>query len=114
MFPTDKVWKKKLKCFNQWRNVPDDFLGECYIEDIDQIFWLNPNKVYHRINGPAVIYKSGEQWWEHGKLHRLDGPALIIVNTKRYFVRDRLFEEDEFWSHPLVLKHKLEKILQEL
>lgn len=60
MFPTDKDWKKKLKCFKQWRSVPDDFLGECYIQDINQIFWLKPNKVYHRINGPAVIHESGE------------------------------------------------------
>jgi len=33
---------------------------------------------YHRVNGPAIIWKDGTQeWWVEGKRHRIDGPAII-------------------------------------
>ena len=36
---------------------------------------------YHRLDGPAVIYKNGdESWYQYGKLHRDGGPAMTSEN----------------------------------
>ena len=33
---------------------------------------------YHRVDGPAVIWPSGQQeWWVNGKRHRENDPAYI-------------------------------------
>jgi hypothetical protein len=46
-------------------------------------FWLLNDK-YHRENGPAAIYPSGNLYWfQNGKLHREDGPAVIYIEGKK-------------------------------
>ena len=48
-------------------------------------FWYNENNQYHREDGPARIFITGEkEWWIDGKLHREDGPAIIRPNKKYY------------------------------
>jgi hypothetical protein len=38
--------------------------------------WRNKEGNYHRLNGPAIEWRDGtEYWYRHGKLHRDDGPA---------------------------------------
>ena len=40
--------------------------------------WYNKNGDYHRIGGPAIIYKDGSKfWYKNGQRHRTDGPAQI-------------------------------------
>lgn len=42
----------------------------------DQVWWLNDQ--LHRVGGPAITLVNGlQEWLEHGKWHRLDGPAKI-------------------------------------
>jgi len=65
-----------------------------YNNSMNQYIWINENgdkayysdkemKIRHRVDGPAVEYKHGdEQWYRDGKLHREDGPAK--VSTDQY------------------------------
>ena len=40
--------------------------------------WLIDKRLYHRVDGPAVLHPDGSQeWWHLGWLHRDDGPAVI-------------------------------------
>jgi hypothetical protein len=37
--------------------------------------------IYHRIDGPAIIYPNGKQVWYYcGKIHRENGPAVVDSN----------------------------------
>lgn len=60
--------------------------------------WYNKQKQLHRTNGPAVIYKTGIQYYyNHGKMHRKDGPAVIWANgDKEYWINDNRLTEEEF------------------
>jgi hypothetical protein len=41
------------------------------------IEWRLSDGRRHRIDGPAVIYKTGDrEWYYHDKLHRIGGPAI--------------------------------------
>ena len=41
--------------------------------------WTDSDGLFHRENGPAIIYKTGaEYWYCRGVLHREDGPAVIF------------------------------------
>jgi len=46
------------------------------------------NNQLHRLDGPAVIYKNGnEAWYQNGLLHREGGPARTIGDSyKEYAV----------------------------
>ena len=45
-------------------------------------YWYH-NDVYHRDDGPAVLYPDGsESWYINGELHREDGPALTFADRK--------------------------------
>lgn len=50
----------------------------------------------HREGAPAVTgYDKGEQWYRHGKRHREDGPAWIYPNGYVYWMQnDRLHRLD--------------------
>jgi hypothetical protein len=66
-----------------------------------RIEYTNENKEYHRLDGPAIEYSSGEKYWyKNHKFHREDGPAIdysnghtkywyngkhIVVNTDKEF-----------------------------
>jgi len=62
---------------------------------MNQYIWINENgdkayysdkemKIRHRVDGPAVEYKNGdEQWYRNGKLHREDGPAKVFTDQYR-------------------------------
>jgi hypothetical protein len=47
-------------------------------------YWINAERKLHRLDGPAVEYAYGSQYWyQKGKLHRLDGPAVILSSGKK-------------------------------
>ena len=54
------------------------------------------NGAYHRLDGPAIIYEDGDQfWYKKGKLHREDGPAKIWNNGQtEWFKKGKLHRED--------------------
>jgi len=58
--------------------------------------WKNKKREYHRLDGPAIIYKNGsEEWWENGKLHRLYGPAIDYADgRKEWWENGKLHRED--------------------
>jgi hypothetical protein len=69
--------------------------------------WYDDRDLYHRDDGPAIIYQNGYQlYYQHGKLHRLDGPAVIHSDNhcKNYSYSARLewyingvnYSEEEF------------------
>lgn len=40
--------------------------------------WRNEDGNFHREDGPAIEYSSGDkEWWFDGKRHRTDGPAVV-------------------------------------
>jgi hypothetical protein len=48
--------------------------------------WTNSEGQRHRLDGPAVLYPNGcEYWYQFGHLHRDDGPAVIIPNRKVFW-----------------------------
>jgi hypothetical protein len=77
--------------------------GQEMIHDIDNIgeYWLDNEEVYHKENGPAVIWKKprGMEYFKHGKYHRLDGPAVDLKFTKMWYIdgeRIRCKDNEEF------------------
>jgi len=50
--------------------------------------YINAQRKYNRVDGPAVIRANGtQQWWLNGKRHREDGPAIIWSNgTQEYWI----------------------------
>ncbi len=41
------------------------------------IIFVNNKNLYHRKDGPAIIYADGDKfWYQNGKFHRVDGPAI--------------------------------------
>lgn len=52
------------------------------------IEWTRKNQP-HRLNGPAKIYKNGDEcWYQNGQLHRLDGPAVIYPSGEQYWYKN--------------------------
>ena len=51
---------------------------------------------FHREDGPARNFPSGEYWYIHGKLHREDGPAAKNFHTMEFFwyYNGKLHRED--------------------
>jgi hypothetical protein len=58
--------------------------------------WKNKKREYHRLDGPAIIYKNGsEEWYQNGNFHRLDGPAVILSSGhKEWWENGKLHRED--------------------
>lgn len=51
--------------------------GPALIFATGDMFWYNNGK-YHRDDGPAVMHITGfKSYWQNGERHRLDGPAII-------------------------------------
>ena len=46
--------------------------------------WQNKEGKYHRINGPAIKWRSGTNfWYQNGLLHRIVNPAIEWSNGRR-------------------------------
>lgn len=52
----------------------------------------------HRIDGPAIIWDTGvEFWYQHDQCHRTDGPAIVWPDGRKWwYLNDRPLTEDEF------------------
>ena len=66
------------------------------INEFGTIFYYNENDKYHREDGPAIEWASGDkEWYKDGKYHREDGPAIEYVNgTKCWFKNGKHHRED--------------------
>jgi hypothetical protein len=46
------------------------------IDNVGTKRWKNEKEELHRLDGPAIEWRSGsKEWYQNNKLHRLDGPA---------------------------------------
>ena len=55
------------------------------------------NGVLHREDGPAIVYPGGNKcWYRNGKLHRTDGPASIFRGSRHWYLNDMRLSEEEF------------------
>jgi hypothetical protein len=66
------------------------------------------NGLYHREDGPAIEFLSGEkQWWLKGMRHREDGPAVELPDGEVYYwYKDKRIEASnhkEFEQHKRML-----------
>ena len=58
--------------------MEDEEEGELTISPLGTKRWINKKSEYHRLNGPAIMYRDGDMhWYRHGQRHRDDGPARI-------------------------------------
>ncbi len=66
------------------------------------------NGKFHREDGPAVEYPSGEKrWYLHGELHREDGPAIEYPSGNKRWYLDGYRYTKEDWERKVVkLKKK--------
>ena len=65
----------------------------------------------HRVDGPAITYADGREWYLHGKLHRVDGPAVTYADgCEHWYLNGKLHRVDgpavtyadgreEWWLH---------------
>jgi hypothetical protein len=61
------------------------------VDNDKTIRWYNDKEELHRLDGPAIEYADGtEYWYVDGKQHRLDGPAIECANgDKEWYVDDK-------------------------
>ena len=62
---------------------------------IVQACWKDKKGNYHRINGPALIFRNGDTTWcRHGALHRDDGPAVDwpAAGKEEWYKDDVIYE----------------------
>lgn len=52
-------------------------------------------------------------WMKDGKFHNLNGPAIVeYYDLKSYYIDNRMMSKETYYSHPLVIQYKLDKILE--
>ena len=62
-------------------------------------------KQLHRVDGPAVEYPNGDkEWWVNGKRHREDGPAVCWKTLQQYYIHNKHLTFEEFNEHLKKLK----------
>ena len=51
--------------------------------------------LFHRDDGPAVIYKQGAKYYyKNGEYHKEDGPAVMNTDSIQYYINGKLHRED--------------------
>jgi hypothetical protein len=68
-----------------------------HISPTGVIWYVNEKNLYHREDGPAIIYTDGSTLWcRNGKNHRIDGPAVEYCNGYRaWYVHGVKLTEEE-------------------
>lgn len=102
-----------MKTYKAYKYVPKTFEGCCYITESRSIFWFKKGKIYHREDGPAIISDEGPKYWyQNHKPHRLCGAAFeYSAGQKIFYINGKLLSEQDYWTHPLVIEHKLNSII---
>lgn len=75
--------------YEHFRDVPATFEGPCRVDAKERIIWLKKLK-FHRLDSPAIQWKNGRN---------------------QFFIEDYRLTEENYWNHPIVIKHKLTNIL---
>lgn len=96
-------------------DIPEKYTGVCYIECSKQTRWYKDGK-FHREEGPAIVGDNKiEQWFINDLRHRLGGFAVVYHHFNNlnniYYIHGDYVAHEDYWKDPLVIKHKLNKIL---
>lgn len=102
--------------FDTWYDVPENFIGQCFIKCYETYFLIKKNKKIVFLNGKIRMFSNSACWWYDHKdnIHRLDGPAIINPkkNIKEYWINGMPYNKQDYWNHPLVLEYRINKILE--
>ena len=73
-------------------------MGKFYYKDGTSSNDLDPSKILHRTNGPAVEWANGTKvWYVDGKFHRTNGPAYEGISGHKAWGLDGIsLTEKEF------------------
>jgi hypothetical protein len=73
------------------------------------------NGEYHRVDGPAVVFTSGEKiWYKHGECHREDGPAYEGENGDKDWYLDGARYDFDGWLEANTFISEEEKVMIKL
>lgn len=78
-----------MQIFPTWAQIPNTFEGQCFV--------YNEGIYYSMLQGR--------------KLHRIGGPAIWHMNLYTYYIHEKVYSEQEYWLHPLVIQKTLDDIL---
>jgi len=78
------------------------------IDEFRDKIWRNKEREFHRLDGQAIEYASGEKhWYNNGARHRLDGPAIIMADgTTIWWIQDTLYKTKEDYFNALPNRYK--------
>lgn len=81
--------------------------GPAIIWDNGEVCWKRRG-VIHREDGPAIIHRDGaETWYFDNQVHREDGPAVTTSDKiEKYFIHGRQYSKED---HKLLMKLKAEE-----
>lgn len=82
--------KTKLKKINDTCFVLQELYANYY-------YFNETCSTLHRVDGPAIEFKSGEEhWYLLGEHHRNDGPAITFNGIKQWWLNGKQYTEDEY------------------
>ena len=100
-----------MRDFHSKNSIPKDFTGVGMLYGKFKVHVVNG--LIHREDGPACYSLEVSEWLQHGKQHRIDGPCVVIENDplrNEYAINGIKLTEQQFYSHPDVIEHKLKNI----
>ena len=114
--------------YENFADIPDEYVGPSYIVNEFAVFFTKHGNL-HREDGPRGIYFfpmeiSGNNplwstpeiiqfvYYQNDKKHRLDGPAIIKGKYFDFYIEGKVVFEKNYWNHPLVIEHRLNKIIK--
>jgi hypothetical protein len=83
--------------------------SELTIDQYGTKVWKLPNGIWHREDGPAVVYPNGFKcWYINGLRHRENGPSIENGNgIKRWYINGVSYTEQEYKQEMMSKKLKL-------
>lgn len=99
------------------------YVNPAYIQDYTIPFqsFIDPDYVGWICLTKEMYGRKKFHYWhiKNYEMHRVDGPASLECynnNNKdcytEYWLFDRMFIEEDYWNHPMVIKTKLQQILE--
>jgi len=89
--------------YEQYRTITEQARQNPVIDEYGTKHWYNDRGEFHREDGPAVEYASGnKEWWINGNLHREDGPAIeYAYGNKEWYINGNHYKSIPEWAAAL-------------